>query len=121
MECTCLRHTELPGSSRIFTDFIYHFDRVKDLYPYRPNDPNAIVTASKFDFPDDRRAALVQALTPLNAANPSLGTLSAPGTVAVVTGQQVGLFSGPAYTVYKALTAIRAAKELNAQGVSAVP
>ena len=63
----------------------------------------------------------MRALTPLNQGNPSLDILAQPGTVAIVTGQQVGLFSGPAYTVYKALTAIKAARELTERGVSAVP
>jgi bacillithiol biosynthesis cysteine-adding enzyme BshC len=121
MECSCVRHSEIPGTTRLFADLIYHFDRVKDLYPYRPNDIETLIAASRFEFPDSRRTALVAALTPLNQGNPSLATLAKPGTVAIVTGQQVGLFSGPAYTVYKALTAIKAARELTERGVSAVP
>ncbi len=121
MECSCVRQTELPHTSKLFADLVYHFDRVQDLYPWRPNSLEAVAQAAKFMFPDDRRAAIVHALTPLNQGNPSLEKLAKPGVVAIVTGQQVGLFSGPAYTVYKALTAIRIARELDARGIPAVP
>src|ERR1019366_3074456 len=117
MECSCIRQTELPHTSKLFADLVYNYDRVRDLYPRRPNSLNDIAAAAQFPFPDERRSAIVHALTPLNTsangANPSLEKLARPGVVAIVTGQQVGLFSGPAYTVYKALTAIKIASELD--------
>jgi bacillithiol synthase len=121
MQCTCVRQTDLPNTSKLYSDLIYRFDQVEDLYTGAPNNLDVIAQAAQFSFPDERRAALVHALTPLNEGNPSLAELARPRTAAIVTGQQVGLFSGPAYAVYKALTAIRIARSLAQRGVPAVP
>jgi bacillithiol synthase len=122
MESACLRHTEIPHTSALFSDFQYHFGRVARFYAHNPHDGRSYAAAAQeIAYPDDRRAALVAALRPGNSETESLDLLARPGTVAVVTGQQVGLFSGPAYTIYKALTAVRLAARLREQGIAAVP
>jgi len=122
MECTCVRQTELPHTTKLFADLVYHPERVRRFYSYISQDPESYVSAAKqVNLSPDRRAALVSALREQNGPGDSLDLLAQAGTVAVVTGQQVGLFSGPAYTIYKALTAARLAKELTGRGIPAVP
>ena len=124
MPGVCLRHTEIPHTSKLFADFVYRFDRLAQFYRHDPWSEEALLAsarASAAAFPDSRRAALVAALREMNGPSESLDRLAQPGTVAVLTGQQVGLFGGPGYTVYKALTAIRHAEALTARGIPAVP
>lgn len=122
MEPSCVRQNLIPGTSKLFEDFLYHFDRVSRFYSYPFSNLASLPEfVSQIDYPDSRRAKLVAALRDQNGDSQALRSLARPGTVAVVTGQQVGLFSGPAYTIFKALTAVRVAEYLKQQGISAVP
>jgi bacillithiol biosynthesis cysteine-adding enzyme BshC len=122
MHCTCVRQTELPGTTRLFADISYHPDRTARFYHHPLRDLEAFRAAARaIDLSPERRAALVEALRLQNPASRAVDRLAQPGTLAVAAGQQVGLFSGPAYTVYKALHAARLAEWLTAQGLPAVP
>ena len=122
MEPSCIRQTALPNTTKLFGDFTYHPDKVAEFYPYLPLRPGSFrKAADRIEFSSEQRQNLIGALKVQNEGNPLLDRLAQPGTVAVVTGQQVGLFSGPLYTPYKALSAIRLAERLTADGISAVP
>jgi len=106
MHCTCVRHTDIPHTSTLFADYLYHTDRAARFYryPYRQLDDYR-AAAAEVRLSPERRAALISALRIQNSGNPSLDRLAQPDTVAVITGQGVGLFSGPSYTIYKLLHA----------------
>lgn len=122
MHCSCVRHTELPHTSALFADVLYRPDRTACFYRHPGRDLASFqAAASEIHLSDERRAALISALRVQNPSGPSLERLAKPGTVAVATGQQVGLFSGPAYTVYKLLHAVRLAEWLTENGIPASP
>lgn len=123
MTSYCIRQTDLPGTSALFADFLYDFARVNEFYDHDPQDPASLTrSAQAIDYPAERRSRITEALRALNPNQPAaIEKFSQPGTVAVLTGQQVGLYGGPGYTLYKALTAVRLAQQLTEQGQPAVP
>src|SRR2546426_1409980 len=129
MEPQCIPYTRVPKSSALLVDYLYHFDRVAQFYNGSPFDAESYRRlADDLKGLNRNRAELAEILERQNrafgCAEPTLANirrLSDPATFAVVTGQQVGLLSGPAFTLYKALTAVKLAQWLSEQGLPSVP
>jgi len=120
---------QIPRTSRLFNDFLYNFDRVSRFYQPSGLDVSALVArAPKVAAQTFSRDAVADALADQNALAgasdmtfANIERLRQKDSVVVITGQQAGLFTGPLYTVFKALTAIKLAEHLRAHGVNVVP
>ncbi len=125
MKVARIPHTSLPGATPLFTDLLYHFERAAKFYRHRPSLDSVETAITGIAYPDERRAKVVAALREQNrsagnATQENLNRLAQPETVVVATGQQVGLFGGPIFSVFKALTAAKHAAKLRERGISAV-
>jgi len=113
----------IKSSGRLFTDYLYDFPKVSMFYtrnPFRISELKPHL--EKLSSRNVDRKKLSQILERQNkhfGASPqtleNIGKLESLKTTAVVTGQQVGLFGGPLYTVYKALAAVLWCQKYKAQ------
>jgi hypothetical protein len=124
-----IRFTDIPRTSRLFNDFLYDYDKVARFYTDCGRAPAPLAEHARRVGADHfERDRVASALERINRRAGSadltfkhIEMLRRPGSVAIVTGQQAGLFTGPLYTIHKALTVIKLAHCLRDQGVEAVP
>ncbi|HJQ71491.1 MAG TPA: bacillithiol biosynthesis cysteine-adding enzyme BshC [Blastocatellia bacterium] len=124
-----IRFTDIPRTSQLYNDFLYNFENVSRFYSDGGRSLSPLAEHARRVGAEARdRDHLADALERINrrAGSPDLtfkhiDMLRRPGSVAIVTGQQAGLFTGPLYTIHKALTVVKLAACLREQGVEAVP
>jgi len=124
----CLPFSQIPHTTRLFLDLLAYTPQVQAFYPRSPHFPEWLTQeAGRISYNAARRESVTQILERQNrswgASDKTLANLDRlrKGAAAVLTGQQVGLFGGPTFALYKALSAVKLAQEASAAGVDTVP
>lgn len=121
---------QIPQQTRLFLDYLRDPIALRGFYPeavrfhYEVSERRDRVLANhKAD-----RTTVCDALEQMNrswgAGDKTLANirrLREADCIAVVSGQQAGLFTGPLYTIYKALSAVKLAECMSERGIKSVP
>jgi bacillithiol biosynthesis cysteine-adding enzyme BshC len=135
MDPDCLAPDQVPETSRLYSIYLSNPSQLGAFYAHPPDLRGVREAARELKgaperYPAEMRFGVAQILREQNArfggdslepkVKRNLDRLES-GAVAIVTGQQCGLFLGPAYTFYKALSALRISERLTRSGIEAVP
>ena len=116
---------QLPPFSALYSDYLDSWAKVQSFYSQEYSLDAIASFARKRGLPNrtnmDRLCSvLAEQQRGFGAGQTGVEKLSS-GAVAVITGQQPGLFTGPLFSILKALTALKLARSLEQSGVRAVP
>lgn len=125
-----LSFSEIPHQSKLFVEYQQNPLNLKDYYPLTVDSHTQIsarIPEVLANYQTDRNA-LCDILEDMNRGCATsaktlenIELLREADCVAVVTGQQAGLLTGPLYTIYKALSAVKLTECLRGRGFKAVP
>jgi bacillithiol biosynthesis cysteine-adding enzyme BshC len=128
VKAQCLPFRQIPHTTQLFTDFISWSPSIRPFYsrsPYLSEWLKDETSAVRYD--SARRVRVADILERQNRAwQASAQTLEniarlRSGAFALVTGQQVGLFGGPLFSIFKALSTVKLAQEARDAGFDCVP
>src|SRR5260370_5503703 len=128
MKSHCLPFRQIPHTTQLFLDYLEFTPQIQPFYPRSQRFLEwAKYESHRVEYPADRRQQIAGILEGQNQAwGASAKTLEhiakfRAGALAIVTGQQVGLFGGPVFSIYKALSTVKLADEARKMGMDCVP
>jgi uncharacterized protein YllA (UPF0747 family) len=128
MSSSNISFRDIPRTSQLFSDYLYNFDRVSSFFEGSSGTDALLQRAKRVVSQKFERDAVADVLLDQNRslgasedAIANIGLLRDKDSVVVITGQQAGLFTGPLFTIYKALTVIKLTMRLREQGLKVVP
>ena len=117
-----INFSDIPGHQNLFLDYLYEYENVAEFYAndFR-NKENYLkifknVSENRQNLAPDVSSLLTRQysqLNPCSLTQKNIKMLSDKKTLAIVTGQQLGIIGGPLYTLYKIMTAIKLSRLLS--------
>jgi len=123
----CIPFVSIPHTTKLFSDYLTYAPEVHRFYPTAPDAGQVASRASVVPHGSKIHAQVADALEKQNRSwGGSESTLRniqrlRHGAHAVVTGQQVGLFGGPALSLFKVASVLALAQRVERAGVACVP
>lgn len=115
-----IKFSEIPGNPELFTNYVENFERVKEFFISNFRDESFLIkNLENFNKSIEHREKLVSILRKQYSSEniseqtkKNIDAFLSENTFAVVTGQQLGILTGPLYTIYKIITAIKLSEQL---------
>lgn len=127
-----INFSDIPTHQNLFLDYIHEFSNVERFYGKNFRDVEKYLPLfqrlSERNMPNRSSVANIVKAQYINhkiskQTQQNIDLLYSDKTIAVVTGQQLGIFGGPLYTLFKSITAIKLCNYLkeNYDGFNFVP
>lgn len=116
-----IKFSDIPGQYNLFLDYLYEYENVKQFYKHNFRNKEEYlrhfkaISETEREFRNDLPKIISKQYNGLNSSlktSENIEALKDKKTLAVITGQQLGILGGPLYTFHKIITAIKLSEYL---------